>query len=132
MGCPLIQVLTYSASASHDGPHDGSHDGSHNGSHDGMSLHPEEEQRRPARLAYDRPSHKFISFLATKFNLRTYTPQNNNYVVFRDYWEGPRRGLSAKRVTAGEQSRQTAAAADSRWTSVSQRQGCGWIHCTTE
>ena len=51
----------------------------------------EAEQRRPARLAYDRPSHKFLSFLSKNFNLRSYTPQNNNYVLYRDYWEGPRR-----------------------------------------
>jgi hypothetical protein len=60
-------------------------------------------KRRPARLAYDRPSHKFISFLAKKYNLKNYTPQNNNYVVFRDYWEGPRRGMSAKRVGKDEE-----------------------------
>lgn len=38
-------------------------------------------------LAYDRPSHKFISFLRKHCGLYDYTPQNNNFVVFNDYFE---------------------------------------------
>jgi len=43
-------------------------------------------QSKPAMIAYDRPSHKLMGFLAKHFNLRSYVPQNNNYVVFDDYY----------------------------------------------
>jgi hypothetical protein len=38
-------------------------------------------------LAYDRPSHKYISFLKKHYNLYDYFPQNNNFVVFKDYFD---------------------------------------------
>ena len=41
----------------------------------------------PARIAYDRPSIKMMAFLAKHYGLRDYMSQNNNYVVFRQYWE---------------------------------------------
>ena len=41
---------------------------------------------KPALIAYDRPSHKLMSFLGKHFNLHNYVPQNNNYVVFDDYF----------------------------------------------
>ena len=44
------------------------------------------EQVRPAKLAYDRPSPKLKGFLAKYFNLVNYVQQNNNYVVFDDYF----------------------------------------------
>lgn len=37
-------------------------------------------------LGFDRPSEKFISFLKKHFNLTDYVPQNNNFVVFNDYF----------------------------------------------
>jgi alpha-tubulin N-acetyltransferase 1 len=40
----------------------------------------------PQRLAYDRPSPKLMGFLAKYFNLTKYVQQNNNYVVFDDYY----------------------------------------------
>lgn len=40
------------------------------------------EKKTPAKVAYDRPSVKFMSFLAKHFGLRQYTPQTNNFVVF--------------------------------------------------
>ena len=55
------------------------------------------ETQVPARLAYDRPSPKLLAFLAKRFHLRAHKPQNNNYVVFRDYWRvGPRPASAAK------------------------------------
>ena len=55
------------------------------------------EAQVPARLAYDRPSPKLLAFLAKRFHLRAHKPQNNNYVVFRDYWRvGPRPASAAK------------------------------------
>ena len=41
---------------------------------------------RPQHLAYDRPSPKLIAFLSKHYNLRDYAPQNNNYVVFDEYF----------------------------------------------
>jgi len=38
-------------------------------------------------LAYDRPSPKLIGFLAKHYNLRHYVKQNNNFVIFDDYFE---------------------------------------------
>eukprot|EP00347_Sterkiella_histriomuscorum_P021537 403333630 len=45
------------------------------------------ENVEPRKLAYDRPSSKFKGFLAKHYNLRSHVPQNNNYVVFDDYFE---------------------------------------------
>jgi len=41
----------------------------------------------PRKLAYDRPSSKLIAFLNKHYGLSKYTPQNNNYVIFNQYWE---------------------------------------------
>ena len=41
---------------------------------------------KPALIAYDRPSHKLMGFLLKHFGLRNYVQQNNNYVVFDDYF----------------------------------------------
>jgi alpha-tubulin N-acetyltransferase 1 len=40
----------------------------------------------PRKLAYDRPSPKLRGFLAKHYNLKNFVPQNNNYVVFDDYF----------------------------------------------
>ena len=47
----------------------------------------EDEKIEPKNLAYDRPSHKFLSFLNKHFGLWDYYPQNNNFVVFNQYFE---------------------------------------------
>jgi alpha-tubulin N-acetyltransferase 1 len=41
----------------------------------------------PKKLAYDRPSEKLLSFLDKHYNLTKYVPQNNNFVVYNDYFE---------------------------------------------
>ena len=41
------------------------------------------EKTRPEKLAYDRPSAKFLAFLGKHYNLSTFVPQRNNFVVFR-------------------------------------------------
>ena len=38
-------------------------------------------------LAYDRPSHKFLSFLRKHWGLVDYYPQSNNFVVYKDYFD---------------------------------------------
>jgi alpha-tubulin N-acetyltransferase 1 len=40
----------------------------------------------PAKLAYDRPSPKLIKFLQKHFGLSHFIPQNNNFVIFDDYF----------------------------------------------
>ena len=44
------------------------------------------ENIEPRKLGYDRPSIKFINFLKKYYNLYDYVPQNNNYIVFKDYF----------------------------------------------
>jgi alpha-tubulin N-acetyltransferase 1 len=40
----------------------------------------------PSNLAYDRPSPKLIAFLKKHYSLVNFTPQNNNFVVFHEYF----------------------------------------------
>lgn len=42
---------------------------------------------QPSKLAYDRPSLKLKSFLAKHFNLTQFVSQNNNFVVYDDYFK---------------------------------------------
>ena len=44
------------------------------------------EKIEPRKMGYDRPSPKFINFLSKYFGLKNYVPQNNNFVVFKDYF----------------------------------------------
>ena len=44
------------------------------------------EKIEPRKMGYDRPSPKFINFLNKYFGLKNYVPQNNNFVVFKDYF----------------------------------------------
>ena len=46
----------------------------------------EHERTVPSKLAYDRPSAKLIGFMAKHYGLKSYVPQNNNYVVFDEYY----------------------------------------------
>ncbi len=45
------------------------------------------EKVTPCKLAYDRPSSKMIAFMAKNYGLKSYVPQNNNYVVFDEYFK---------------------------------------------
>eukprot|EP00736_Rhodelphis_marinus_P006977 Rmarinus@m.17893 len=45
------------------------------------------------KLGYDRPSPKLLSFLSKHFSLRDFDPQANNYVVFRQYFDGTTQGF---------------------------------------
>lgn len=40
----------------------------------------------PKKIAFDRPSDKLIKFLTKYYNLKDYIPQNNNYVIFNEYF----------------------------------------------
>lgn len=45
----------------------------------------------PARLAYDRPSEKLLGFLRKHFNLCKFRPQNNNFVVYDEFFRQPQK-----------------------------------------
>ena len=40
----------------------------------------------PRRLGYDRPSPKLLSFLSKHYQLTDFVAQNNNYVIYDQYW----------------------------------------------
>ena len=44
------------------------------------------EKIEPRKLGIDRPSNKFLNFLQKYYGLKDYVPQNNNFVVFKDYF----------------------------------------------
>lgn len=46
----------------------------------------QDSSTRPEKIAYDRPSEKLLGFLAKHFGLKRYLPQNNNFVVFSQYF----------------------------------------------
>lgn len=50
----------------------------------------ERENIQPWKLAYDRPSKKFVNFLQKHYGLVDFTPQANNFVVFKRYFEDMR------------------------------------------
>ena len=41
----------------------------------------------PHRIAYDRPSPKLMGFMRKHFGLSSFTPQENNFVVFHQYFD---------------------------------------------
>jgi len=44
-------------------------------------------QLEPHQMGYDRPSPKLIGFLKKHYQLVSFIPQNNNYVVFNSFWD---------------------------------------------
>lgn len=47
-----------------------------------------EEKLLPQHLAIDRPSEKFVAFLQKHYNLTDKIKQTNNFVVFKEFFEG--------------------------------------------
>ena len=45
------------------------------------------ENAEPQKLAYDRPSPKLYGFLRKHYGLSKFVPQNNNFVIFDQYFE---------------------------------------------
>ncbi|CAK67726.1 unnamed protein product (macronuclear) [Paramecium tetraurelia] len=45
------------------------------------------ENIMPEKIAYDRPSPKLLGFLKKHYHLSNYIPQNNNFVIFSQYFE---------------------------------------------
>ena len=48
-----------------------------------------DENKKPEKLAYDRPSSKLLGFCAKHFGLSSFIPQNNNFVLFDQFWTKP-------------------------------------------
>ena len=46
----------------------------------------EYENILPNKIAYDRPSPKLLKFLDKHYGLKAYIPQNNNFVIYEDFW----------------------------------------------
>ena len=42
---------------------------------------------QPNKIAYDRPSPKLLGFLKKHFGLSFFIPQNNNFVIFKDFFD---------------------------------------------
>ena len=60
------------------------------------------ENVHPHKLAFDRPSFKYLNFLAKHYGLRDFMKQNNNFVIFDDYFDaGPKLLGSTKNWDAG-------------------------------
>ena len=55
----------------------------------------QDQSIEPKMIAYDRPSHKYLSFLSKYYGLKNYFPQSNNFVLFDDYFQA----VKAKKVT---------------------------------
>src|SRR3990167_1695884 len=62
----------------------------------------EHEGVSPHKLAYDRPSPKLLKFLEKHFDLTSFVPQNNNYVIYETYWkshyEVPKRTIEKMKI----------------------------------
>jgi len=41
----------------------------------------------PSKLAIDRPSPKLVNFMRKHYHLSSFVPQNNNFVIYNDYFE---------------------------------------------
>ena len=48
------------------------------------------------KIAYDRPSIKLLNFLSKYFSLSNYTPQNNNFVVYNEYFNSIINSITSK------------------------------------
>lgn len=63
------------------------------------------EGKNPENLAIDRPSQKFLNFLKKHYGLVNYIPQNNNFVIFQQYFEPPRPRSKGNRETLAKMGR---------------------------
>ncbi|CAD8113097.1 unnamed protein product [Paramecium sonneborni] len=54
---------------------------------------------KPEKLAYDRPSPKLLGFLKKYYNLQTYIPQNNNYVIYSQYFDYKQTNVQQEQIT---------------------------------
>lgn len=59
-----------------------------------------DSKAQPEKIAYDRPSDKLLKFLGKYFGLKRYLPQNNNFVIFMQYFSAPKVVKSKEEVKA--------------------------------
>ncbi|CAD7953163.1 unnamed protein product [Amoebophrya sp. A25] len=59
------------------------------------------ERKTPAKFAYDRPSAKLLSFLGKHYDLKQYTPQTNNFVVYHKYFSSSSGSSSSAAASSG-------------------------------
>lgn len=62
------------------------------------------ENTLPKLLAYDRPSPKLLNFLSKHFGLSKFLSQNNNYVIFNDYFANLRENTPFRNGKLNEKS----------------------------
>merc|ERR1712216_297298 len=62
------------------------------------------EGSSPEQIAYDRPSPKLIGFLRKHFSLSSFTPQENNFVLFHQYFNSPEGTAGSSRRQQGRRS----------------------------
>ena len=56
------------------------------------------ENIEPRKLGYDRPSGKFLNFLNKHYKLKDYVQQNNNFVVYKDYFYDDKKKNEIKNI----------------------------------
>lgn len=61
------------------------------------------ENTDPRFLPYDRPSNKLIGFLRKHYSLGDYVVQNNNFVVFNEFFQNvkPRTERNTPKLNTG-------------------------------
>merc|ERR1719271_738484 len=79
----------------------------------------EHEDATPTQLAYDRPSPKLLGFLRKHFGLSRYQPQNNNFVIFDEYY---------RRSGAEQKGSRSSSARRSIGTLPAEASGRGGLH----
>lgn len=75
-----------------------------------------------AALGYDRPSHKFLAFLRKHFDLASFIPQLNHFVVFDEYWRRTR-GTSGPAPASAARAAQPLVMAPARTPPAAPAQG---------
>lgn len=78
----------------------------------------EREGLQAWNLGYDRPSIKFVNFLRKHYGLSDFTPQANNFVVFRRYFEESRSATRNEQPNASVSMRPLTAPQNKRRNSV--------------
>jgi hypothetical protein len=70
------------------------------------------ENTQPKLLAYDRPSPKLLGFLKKHYGLNQYVPQNNNFVVFNDYFDNQSQNIDGHSRTSSRSKKESLSNSD--------------------
>ena len=93
------------------------------------------ENTSPSRIAIDRPSQKLIGFMRKHYGLADFVPQNNNYVIYRQYFGGAERngkriaeeGKGGDRPVTQKEERDSRSCGRGRGREEAERRGNGEI-----